>query len=184
MAETLSNNDLPNESTVPIDHTASLKHCVCNKIIPLLFFGALMNSTRRQSSQRTIISRLKSASRWLGGQTTYSQQGEAQARQLVEGCVFLLSQSVRSYRRWTERNSKKIRGKYTSPPNKLALQRLVALTISDMEACTWIDYQSAWQLEDYPKDKLPKSCPGCGNGHFQRYTNCGRECPGRKSLAA
>ncbi len=143
-----------------------------------------MSSTKRKTSEQTIVRRLKSAEHWVGGQTTYSDQGEMHVRRLIEACVFLLSQSPRSYRQWVKRNGKKVRGKYTSPPNKLAIQRLVTLTISDIEGGSWKDYVPSWQLDEYPKDREPKVCPDCGNAHFGRYAKCGRDCPGKVALAA
>lgn len=135
-----------------------------------------------------IVHRLKSAQTWLHSQqsTKWNQPTQDKVNRIVQGCVYLLGQSIRSYRGWVARDNhaKKIKGRYTSPPNNKALRDLVDLTISDIEACSAFKvYQSPWQLEEFGQDSICEVC-GAEFTSVRPATCCSPRCRMRRSRCA
>ena len=64
-------------------------------------------------------------------------------REIVAACIFLLRQSCRKYGDWAKRHKSAVR-----KLDRVAVRRLVELTISDVEASPW-NYEMPWQLEPF-----------------------------------
>jgi hypothetical protein len=108
-----------------------------------------------------VVANLEAVQRWLRDQqsTAWNRDTQDEVNNLVIACVYLLSQSIRSYKEWVSRHAraKKIKGRYTSPPNNKALRDLVDLVISDIDAC------SAFKTYQPPPPWLLKELGNVGN---------------------
>ncbi len=112
-------------------------------------------------SVANIVKSLENAHTWLDSAAKWSVDSQDRVKRLVIACVYLLSQSPRSYRQWLQRSDrvKKIRGKWTTPANNKALRDLVLLTISDVEAGCHVPL-APWQLDEWQGGS--RVCGACG----------------------
>lgn len=135
-----------------------------------------------QVGHKVLVKKLQSAQRWLKRKqsTKWKPDTQKQVNLLVQACVSILGQGIRNYHDFVARKNrtKKIKGRYTSPPNNKALRDLVAVTVSDLHANAAFQpmVDAPWQLDDWNTGTY--ICTVCGKefGAKKKARFCSNKC--------
>lgn len=96
-------------------------------------------------NKKMILQNLQHHDKWLRDQTQATIDGGYRAVNVMVGCVQIINYCGQSIRQWVDRDNgrQKMLGRiletYATRRGRMALSKLVALTIAAVQANTWVD---------------------------------------------